>query len=207
MEQEYKWILDNDEKRKDIIDSIFVSKFIKNKLEINMKAIYYDDIYGTMKNVHGALRKRKQNEECICCLKIEQKSENNCKKRMEYELKENDIYKALKRFPDIGAPKELCDKIGKEKLNELCTIEFDRIAYRLQIKDNCILELSFDNGEMIKENNKQKFMEMELELKSGDENEFHTYANMLENKFALKNQPLSKIARAMSLDKRGDGNV
>ena len=164
-----------------------------------MEATYYDDIYGTIKKMCGALRRKKQNEKCICCLKIEQKSYNNCKKRKEYELEENNIYKALEKFPDIGAPKELCEKIRKEELIQLCTLKFYRSAYKLKIKGNCIVELSFDKGEMIKGEKKQDFMEMELEFKSGNENEFHTYANMLESKFDLRIQPLSKIARAMKL--------
>lgn len=198
MEQEYKWIID-EKKIKNILDSEFVSIYIISEGKIDMEATYYDDIYGTIKKMRGALRRRKQNEKYICCLKIEQKSNNNCKKRKEYELEENNIYKALEKFPDIGAPKELCEKIRKEELIQLCTLKFYRSAYKLKIKENCIVELSFDKGEMIKGEKRQEFMEMELEFKSGNENEFHTYANMLESKFDLRLQPLSKIARAMKL--------
>lgn len=198
MEQEYKWVID-EKKIKNMLNSESVSRYIINEDKIDMEATYYDDIYGTIKKMCGALRKRKQNEEYICCLKIEQKSNNNCKKRKEYELEENNIYKALEKFPDIGAPKELCEKIRKQELIQLCTLKFYRSAYKLKIKEDCILELSFDKGEMIKGEKRQDFMEMELEFKSGDENKFHTYANMLESKFDLKIQPLSKIARAMKL--------
>lgn len=198
MEQEYKWKID-EKIIKDILNSEFVSKYIINKCKIDMESIYYDDMYGTIKKNGGALRKRKQNQENICCLKIEQKSNNNCKKRKEYELEENNIYKALEKFPDIGAPKEICEKIRKEELIELCTMKFYRSAYELKIKEKCILELAFDKGEMAKGDKKQDFMEMELEFKSGNEYEFHTYANMLENMFNLRIQPLSKIARAMKL--------
>lgn len=198
MEQEYKWVID-EKKIKNILNSESVSKYIINEDKIDMEATYYDDTYGTIKKMCGALRKRKQNEEYICCLKIEQKSNNNCKKRKEYELKENNIYKALEKFPNMGAPKELCEKIRKEELIQLCILKFYRSAYKLKIKENCILELSFDKGEMIKGEKKQEFMEIELEFKSGDENKFHTYANMLESKFDLRIQPLSKIARAMKL--------
>lgn len=198
MEQEYKWVID-EKKIKNMLNSESVSRYIINEDKIDMEATYYDDIYGTIKKMCGALRKRKQNEEYICCLKIEQKSNNNCKKRKEYELEENNIYKALEKFPDMGAPKELCEKIRKQELIQLCTLKFYRSAYKLKIKEDCILELSFDKGEMIKGEKRQDFMEMELEFKSGDENKFHTYANMLESKFDLKIQPLSKIARAMKL--------
>lgn len=198
MEQEYKWVID-EKKIKNMLNSESVSRYIINEDKIDMEATYYDDIYGTIKKMCGALRKRRQNEEYICCLKIEQKSNNNCKKRKEYELEENNIYKALEKFPDMGAPKELCEKIRKQELIQLCTLKFYRSAYKLKIKEDCILELSFDKGEMIKGEKRQDFMEMELEFKSGDENKFHTYANMLESKFDLKIQPLSKIARAMKL--------
>lgn len=198
MEQEYKWLI-SEEKIKNIINSEFVAKYIINELKIDMEAIYYDDINGTIKKIRGALRKRKQNEDSICCLKIEQKSDNNCKKRKEYEIKEDNIYKALEQFPNIGAPRELCEKIRKEKLIELCILKFYRNAYELKIKENCILELSFDKGMMIRGEKKQNFIEIELEFKNGDEKSFHIYANELESKFDLKTQPLSKIARAMNL--------
>ena len=198
MEQEYKWVID-EKKIKNMLNSESVSRYIINEDKIDMEATYYDDIYGTIKKMCGALRKRRQNEEYICCLKIEQKSNNNCKKRKEYELEENNIYKALEKFPDMGAPKELCEKIRKQELIQLCTLKFYRSACKLKIKEDCILELSFDKGKMIKGEKRQDFMEMELEFKSGDENKFHTYANMLESKFDLKIQPLSKIARAMKL--------
>lgn len=198
MEQEYKWLI-SEEKIKNIINSEFVAQYIINELKIDMEAIYYDDINETIKKIRGALRKRKQNEDSICCLKIEQKSDNNCKKRKEYEIKEDDIYKALEQFPNIGAPRELCEKIGKEELIELCILKFYRNAYELKIKENCILELSFDKGVMIRGKKKQNFIEIELEFKTGDEKSFHIYANELESKFDLKIQPLSKIARAMNL--------
>ena len=198
MEQEYKWLI-SEEKIKNIINSEFVAQYIINELKIDMEAIYYDDINGTIKKIRGALRKRKQNEDSICCLKIEQKSDNNCKKRKEYEIKEDNIYKALEQFPNIGAPRELCEKIRKEELIELCILKFYRNAYELKIKENCILELSVDKGMMIRGEKKQNFIEIELEFKTGDEKNFHTYANKLEHKFDLKIQPLSKIARAMNL--------
>ncbi len=198
MEQEYKWLI-NEEKIKNIVNSEFVAQYIINEFKIDMEAIYYDDINGTIKKIKGALRKRKQNEDSICCLKIEQKSDSNCKKREEYEIKEDNIYKALEKFPNIGAPRELCEKLRKEELIELCILKFYRNAYELKIKENCMVELSFDRGIMIKGEKKQNFMEMELEFKNGDEKNFHSYANELENKFDLKIQPLPKVARAMNL--------
>ena len=198
MEQEYKWSI-SEEKIKNIINSEFVTQYIINEFKIDMEAIYYDDINGTIKKIKGALRKRKQNENTICCLKIERKSNNNCKKRKEYEIEEDDIYKALEQFPNIGAPRELCEKRRREKLIELCILKFYRNAYELKIKENCMLELAFDKGIMIKREKKQDFIEIELELKAGDERSFHIYAKQLESKFNLKTQPLSKIARAMKL--------
>lgn len=198
MEQEYKWLI-SEEKIKNIINSEFVAQYIINEFKIDMEAIYYDDINGTIKKIRGALRKRKQNEDSICCLKIEQNSDNNCKKRNEYEIKEDNIYIALEQFPNIGAPRELCEKIRKEELIELCILKFYRNAYELKIKENCILELSFDKGMMIRGEKKQNFIEIELEFKSGDEKSFHIYASELESKFDLKIQPLSKIARAINL--------
>lgn len=199
MEQEYKWIIDNESQMKNIVNSFFISKNIVDKKIINMKATYYDDKKGTIKNYHGALRKRKQNKEYVCCLKFEQQSDNDCKKRMEYELKEKDIYKALERFPSIGVSKELCEKISKEDLIELCVLQFQRNAYKLKIEEDCVLELAFDNGLMIRKDKKQNFMEIELEFKSGDELIFHDFAKKMEYEFNLRIQPLSKIARAMKL--------
>ena len=61
MEQEYKWIIE-EKKIKNILNSEFVSIYIINEGEIDMEATYYDDIYGTIKKMRGALRRRKQNE-------------------------------------------------------------------------------------------------------------------------------------------------
>lgn len=199
MEQEYKWLIIDEEKINNIINSKLVIQYITNEFKVDMEAIYYDDINETIKKAKGALRKRKQNGDTICCLKIEQKSENDCKKREEYEIEEENIYKALEQFPNIGAPRELCEKIRKKNLIELCKLKFYRHVYELKVADNCILELSFDRGMMIRGKNKQNFIEMELEFKSGDEEKFHVYAHKLENKFDLRTQPLSKIARAMKL--------
>lgn len=199
MEQEYKWIIDNESQVKNIVKSLLISNSIVDKNSINMKAIYYDDKKETIKKQHGALRKRKQNKKYVCCLKLEQQSDNDCKKRMEYELEERDIYKALKRFPSVGAPKQLCEKISKEALIELCVLQFKRIEYKLKIEEECVVELAFDNGLMIKNGKKQNFREIELEFKSGDERIFHKFAKNMEYNFNLRIQPLSKIARAMKL--------
>lgn len=202
MEQEYKWIIEKNNDIDFIIKSDLISKYLKRRNVIFMEAIYYDDNENTLKNMHGALRVRKEDTKSICCLKLEKKTNNKYKIREEYELEDVDIYNALKRFPTKGAPNELCQKLGNETLIELCKITFKREIHFLEIElDNvkCEGELDFDVGIMNKNENKNDFRELEFEYKSGDIELFHKYANLLEKKFNLKVQPLSKIARTMKL--------
>lgn len=202
MEQEYKWKISDEECIKKLVNSKSVKEYCTDKQKVHMQAIYYDTKEGIMKDIHGALRTRIEGDISVCCLKLATKVEGACKTREEYEIKSGDIYLALEKFPENGAPAKLCNYLKNSELIELCRTNFWRKIYNLRIElpqGECIAELDFDIGTLSRNSNVSAFSELEFEFKEGNADVFHIYAKLIEQKFKLVSQPLSKMARAMSL--------
>ena len=61
------------------------------------------------------------------------------------------------------------------------------------------MELALDGGVLLGGGQELPFAEVEVELKSGEDSVAQTFAEALAKEFDLKEQPKSKLARAMAL--------
>lgn len=198
MEIEYKWEIEDPK----LVDSIMSSELLAGTLasrhEIRMQAVYYDTPASDVYAMHGGLRIRKENETSICCLKMSAESLEACKTRREYEVAAQTIEDGLIKLPQAGAPQEVCERLLAGKPAPICETAFTRQACRLQFGD-FDAELAFDFGEMHRNEKTALIHEIELEYVSGSQESFHAFAAELQEQFTLIVQPLSKLARAMSL--------
>lgn len=202
MEREYKWNLINAEEFDRIIQSDTLTQTIIGQQDFVMQAIYYDTENHLFSQVLGSLRLRQENDKSVCCLKLASKARGACKTREEFEVEATDIYSGLTALIGTNAPKELCMMAASSKLVELCRTSFTRRAYHLLIhapSGICEGELAFDLGTLSREDRSIPLCELEFEHKQGDLQPFHAFAHLLEQTFSLTPQPLSKMARAMSL--------
>jgi len=203
MEIEYKWKLDNEKDIDVFLSDTFFDGIDFSKCTIQMNATYYDTLDKMFSTLKGALRLRKENANSVCCMKLLTKSDSNLKIRQEYEIDASSIEEGLNKLPLVGAPKEICNKALKEKLDELCRIIFVRDKYTFTYKVNeetCTMELDFDIGEVFSNGKSSSINEIELEYINGQSKLFHEFANKMQQHFPLEVQTISKMAQAFALN-------
>ncbi|MDY4444336.1 MAG: CYTH domain-containing protein [Butyricicoccus sp.] len=200
MEREFKWMIPDPSEFDPIADSSTVSALVQKKGRLEMEAMYYDTADNLIARCHGGLRLRRENETRVVCLKLAAESGfgGARKAREEYECTAPDIRTGIQNLPAAGAPQDICDCLLQANLIELGRTAFTRFWFLLSYQ-GCTCELAFDYGKLTRNGRVGPICEMELELKSGSEADFDALAVQLQQEFDLKPQPLSKLARMMSL--------
>lgn len=204
MEVEYKWDLTDAGGLAALDAAEKLSPYIRGSKDIAMHATYYDTVDGDVRALRGGLRRREENGLSVCSLKLEIEVSDGKATREEYEVACDDIRQALELLPEAGAPRDVCEMLAGKELKVNCETEFDRRAFKLAVgtqgaADAFEAELAFDEGVLRREGREQEFREMELEHKVGSLDAFNDFALDIQDTAHLTPQPLSKLARAMSL--------
>lgn len=204
MEVEYKWDLTDAGGPAALDAAEKLSPYTRGSKDIAMHATYYDTVDGDVLALRGGLRRREENGLSVCSLKLEVEVSDGKATREEYEVACDDIRQALELLPEAGAPRDVCEMLAGKELKVNCETEFDRRAFSLAVgaqgaADAFEAELAFDEGVLRREGREQEFREMELEHKGGSLDAFNDFALDIQDTAHLTPQPLSKLARAMSL--------
>lgn len=171
---------------------------IKSSEAITMKSIYHDTEDKKLKKRNIAFRKRVENGQEICYLKIRVKEDNNLFVRNEYAIETDDLKRAFDYFVNKSELKDFFEGINYDEIKEICVIEFDRSLYKIHYSLNYKsfdAELCFDVGWGKKGIDRTPISEIELEFLNGDEELFRNYAIKLEEIFMLDRESMSKIAQ------------
>lgn len=198
MEREFKW--DAFGALQDAVLMWALNRDADSAKLTEMDARYFDTADGALSAEKTALRLRRENEDCICCLKLRggEVTEDGLHAHAEYECKATCIAEGLAVLPELGAPIELCSRLRAMKLAEICRIAFSRYTVMLR-QDGASAELALDRGRMTVGDRVMPLCEIELEYKGGPEEGFLAMGEMLMDEFRLRPQPLSKLARARML--------
>lgn len=204
MEVEYKWDLTDAGGLAALDAAEKLSPYIRGSKDIAMHATYYDTVDGDVLALRGGLRRREENGLSVCSLKLEVEVSDGKATREEYEVTCDDIRQALELLPEAGAPRDVCEMLAGKELKVSCETEFDRRAFSLAVgaqgaADAFEAELAFDEGVLRRDGCEQEFREMELEHKDGTLDAFNAFALDIQDTAHLTPQPLSKLARAMSV--------
>lgn len=204
MEVEYKWDLTDAGGPAALDAAEKLSPYIRGSKDIAMHATYYDTVDGDVLALRGGLRRREENGLSVCSLKLEVEVSDGKATREEYEVACDDIRQALELLPEAGAPRDICEMLAGKELKVNCETEFDRRAFSLAVgaqgaADAFEAELAFDEGVLRRDGREQEFREMELEHKDGSLDAFNAFALDIQDTAHLTPQPLSKLARAMSV--------
>lgn len=204
MEVEYKWDLTDAGGPAALDAAEKLSPYIRGSKDIAMHATYYDTVDGDVLALRGGLRRREENGLSVCSLKLEVEVSDGKATREEYEVACDDIRQALELLPEAGAPRDVCEMLAGKELKVNCETEFDRRAFSLAVgaqgaADAFEAELAFDEGVLRRDGREQDFREMELEHKDGSLDAFDAFALDIQDTAHLTPQPLSKLARAMSV--------
>ncbi len=193
MEKEYKWSAERAD-----FDAICAAFPHSTVTEGRMVATYYDTDSRILQEQKIGLRMRMENEISVCCMKVRGESQDGLHVHHEYECPAPDLHAGLRKLASIGAPADLCNSLVDAPLFPICSTEFVRTAVLLT-GIHFTAELTFDLGQLSAGHNTQPFHEIEMELKSGNFDEFAAFGLAIAQEFSLKPQPLSKMARALAL--------
>lgn len=166
--------------------------------EFQMETTYFDTPSRALSQRRWMLRRRLENGISMCTLKTPMVGNS----RMEYEVWEKDIHRAIGQLIQVGAPKELAE-LAAEGLEPVSGARFLRQTRQISVTPN-IFELAIDVGEVVAGDLREPFIEVELELKEGSHRDAHVYALGLASAYVLSPQKKSKAQRAMALAARAE---
>lgn len=159
-----------------------------------METTYYDTFDLKLSYHHWTLRKRMENGVSVCTFK----SPADNGGRNEWEVRCDNIFSAIMQLCQAGAPWELM-RATAGGIQSFCGAKFTRLSKVLTLEDGTKVELALDEGILTGGNHKQKFAEVEVELKEGSEESAVLFARLLAAKFALETEPEAKVVRARKL--------
>ena len=160
---------------------------------ITMHTRYFDTPHQAFRGRRWTFRLRLENGRPICTLKTRLSDGS----RGEYETESGDIVSAIPALLEQGAPAEL-EELAREGLEEVCGARFTRLARIIDVPGGQV-ELALDRGEFTGGGRTLPFTEAEAELKAGPDEVLARFGRALAEEFSLREEPRSKIQRAMAL--------
>lgn len=166
---------------------------------LSMETIYYDTPDRRLRMLRWTLRMRRENGAPVATLK----TPGQGRARGEWACAASSIHEAIPALLEQGAPQELAGILENQPLAPVCTARFTRRAADLAFSDGTVCELSGDVGLLAGGGKEAPLCELELELKKGSEETVAAFAQTLMARFGLKEEPMSKFARAAALAAEG----
>lgn len=160
---------------------------------ISMETTYYDTPSGALSRKHYTLRRRLEN--CISVCTIKTPLGNTA--RGEWETQSPNILQAIPELCKLGAPQDLAD-LCAQGLEEVCGARFTRQACTIRF-GQAKVEIALDRGILFSGTREVPLCELEVELKSGPQEDAIAFAKVLAKKYGLVPQPKSKFRRALDL--------
>ena len=160
---------------------------------ISMETTYYDTEDLALRKRKWTLRQRLENGKAVCTVKTPLPDGS----RGEWETESIDLAEGVRQLYAMGAPNEILDYVNRG-VAPFCGAKFTRLAKTIALPGGCV-ELALDEGVLLGGGRELPFAEVEVELKSGKDDLAKAFAGNLAAEFDLKEQPKSKLARAMAL--------
>ena len=160
---------------------------------ISMETTYYDTEDLSLRQRRWTLRRRLENGKSVCTVKTPLPDGS----RGEWEVQSPDLAAGVRQLCAMGAPGEILDYVN-QGVAPFCGARFTRLTKAIELPGGCV-ELALDQGVLLGGGRELPFAEVEVELKSGEDSVAIAFAEALAEEFDLREQPKSKLARAMAL--------
>ena len=160
---------------------------------ISMETTYFDTEDLALRKRKWTLRRRLENGKSVCTVKTPLPDGS----RGEWETENTDLAAGVRQLCAMGAPKEILDYVNLG-VTPFCGAKFTRLAKTMGLPGGSV-ELALDEGVLLGGGQELPFAEVEVELKSGADSVATAFAEGLAAEFDLREQPKSKLARAMAL--------
>lgn len=119
--------------------------------------------------------------------------------RPEYNAPCNSVVPQLNVFPGHIWPEHADIKQLQTALTELFRTDFNRSSWQLECADGTLIDLVYDQGQVVAKGKTQAIAELELELLSGNAEQLFVLARQLIQLLPLQTGWLSKAARGYQL--------
>ena len=162
--------------------------------ETRMTTTYYDNPKGDFSQRRWTLRHRCENDQHVCTLKTPGAGKLT---RSEYEWNGSDIQEAIPYLIKLSGFDEL-KVLVEDGLQVIGGAKFTRRSRMITVGAT-VAELALDSGVLLCGTKEAPLCEMEIELKSGFQEEVMAIGLILSSKFGLVAEPRSKFARAREL--------
>lgn len=163
--------------------------------EFSMRTTYFDTPNRRLYSRRWMLRQRLENGRTVTCFKMPLGEHT----RGEWEIEAEPLTAALALLAQQdGIPAELKELPARE-LSPVCGAEFRRRTREIRFPDGSRAELACDLGTLTGGKRTLPLCEAELELKEGEPEQMQALAAYLCRKYGLREEPLSKFARAKQL--------
>lgn len=160
---------------------------------ITMETTYYDTPDLKFSARRWTLRRRMENGQAVCALKIPLPDGS----RGEWETACPSLMAGIMQLCAQGAPQELLT-LTASGVKPLCGAKFTRLAKTIPLEEG-VVELALDQGWLLGGNQELALYEVEVEKKSGSDQAAVAFAQQLQQDFVLSPESKSKQARAMEL--------
>lgn len=160
---------------------------------IRMETTYYDTPGGTLSQRWYTLRRRMENDVSVCTVKTPVDEIG----RGEWEIRENDITRAIPELCKLGCPQDLLT-LTQEGVMPVCGARFTRQALTVRFRGS-VLELALDRGVLFAGSKEQPLWEVEAELKEGSREDALLFGAILAETYGLTQERGSKFRRALAL--------
>lgn len=162
-----------------------------------MKTTYYDTEDNAFQKRNWTFRHRLEGETNVVCLKTPTKESHT---RGEFQVEASSLCpEAVAALIEQGAPVALAQLYHPDIMIPICGAEFIRHSRMLKLPSGGHVELAGDHGILHGRLETCSFIELELELYDGNPTEMLALVHILMQRYGLKEQPLSKFARARML--------
>lgn len=162
---------------------------------LQMQTVYYDTCDESLSARRWTLRQRLENDKYVCTLK----TPGDGIRRQEWEVISDHIQQGVLELCKLDCPEEF-PRLVRAGLVPICGARFSRITKTICL-NGCTIELALDFGELTGGNQTLPLCELEVELKSGDEDTCRDFAANLVRQYGLIPEPASKFQRALALYK------
>lgn len=160
---------------------------------IAMETTYYDTPGRALSARKWTLRRRLENGVSVCTLKTPAGGLG----RYEWEVEQDSIQAAIPELCKLSNLDDLAEMTAGG-VSPVCGARFTRLACQVNI-ENAVVELALDEGILFGSGRELAFAEVEVELKSGDEEAACRFAEDLAARFHLIPEEKSKFRRALDL--------
>ena len=171
---------------------------LENEETVGMAANYLDTTDGYLSENKISVRNRGENGVSVYTMKCSLNNIDGIAVREEEEIATDDINVAFDHFAKNERLAQIVENIRQRQLVSIAKMEFVRRKYIFDVP-GATVEISHDTGKMWGRNGGEgDILEMEIELKKGDEKGFALFLMSLE-KYNLNVEKRSKLHRAKML--------